>query len=73
MTFNKMLIDKENTLFIFIPLMVVLALIGVVLAGTSDEVFYRTAGYALFVVSVLWTFANLKGYFDSKDHQRHQH
>lgn len=73
MLFNKLLIDNEDTLFVFIPLMIVLALAGVILAGVSEEIFYRTAGYALFAVSVAWTFANLKGYYDAQDHRRHKH
>ena len=31
------------------------------------------AGFSLFVVSVLWIFAGLKGYYDAKERQQHQH
>jgi hypothetical protein len=31
------------------------------------------AGFALLAVSVLWIFLGLKGYYDAKECQQHQH
>ena len=68
---NKLLINNESALWVFIPIMGVLALVGVVLAGTSLESFYQYAGYALFAISVLSIFLNLKSYYDAQDRRSH--
>jgi hypothetical protein len=68
-----MVIDSENGLWIFIPIMTALALVGVVLAAHFEEGVYHYAGFALFAVSVIWIFAGLKSYYDAKERQQHQH
>ena len=68
-----MIIDSENGLWIFIPIMTVLALIGIVLAGHFEDGMLHYAGFSLFVVSVIWIFAGLKSYYDAKERQKPQH
>jgi hypothetical protein len=68
-----MMIDSETGLWIFIPVMTVLALIGLVMAGHFEEGVLHYAGFALLVVAVLWIFAGLKGYYDAKERRQHQH
>lgn len=68
-----MIIDSENGLWIFIPIMTALALIGIVLAGHFEDGMLHYAGFSLFVVSVVWIFAGLKSYYDAKERQQHQH
>lgn len=68
-----MLISDENSLWIFIPIMTILAVAGVVLAGISDDGFYHYSGMALFVVAVLYIFATMKAYYDAKDRRLHGH
>ena len=64
-----MFIDSEDGLWLFVPLMTALALVGVVLAAHFEEGVYHYAGFALFAVSVLWIFGGLKSYYDAKDRQ----
>ena len=66
-----MFINSEDGLWLFVPLMTALALVGVVLAAHFEEGVYHYAGFALFAVSVIWIFGGLKSYYDAKD--RHQH
>jgi len=66
-------IDSENGLWIFVPLMTAFALVGVVLAAHFEDGMFHYAGFALFVVSVVWIFAGLKSYYDAKERQQHQH
>jgi len=68
-----MIVNSENGLWIFIPVMTVLALAGVMLAGHFEDGMLHYTGFSLFVVSVLWIFAGLKGYYDAKERQQHQH
>jgi len=68
-----MVIDSENGLWIFIPIMTALALIGVVLAAHFEDGLFHYAGFALFFVSVVWIFAGLKSYYDAKEQRQHQH
>lgn len=68
-----MLISDENSLWIFIPIMTILTLVGVVLAGAYDDGFFHYSGIALFVVSVLFIFVTLKAYYDAKDQRLHGH
>ncbi|HKF72392.1 MAG TPA: hypothetical protein VKB68_11625 [Stellaceae bacterium] len=66
-------VTSENGLWIFIPVMTALALAGLVLAARVEEGMFHYAGFALLVVSVLLIFAGLKGYYDAKERQQHQH
>jgi hypothetical protein len=66
-------IENENGLWIFIPIMTALALIGLVLAAHYEEGVYHYAGFSLFVVSVLSIFGGLKSYYDAKERRQHQH
>ena len=68
-----MIIDNENGLWIFIPIMTALALIGVVLAAHFEDGMFHYAGFTLLAVSVVWIFAGLKGYYDAKERRQHQH
>ncbi len=68
-----MVIDSENGLWIFVPVMTALAVVGVVLAAHFEEGIFHYAGFALLAVSVLWIFAGLKSYYDAKERQQHQH
>ncbi|HTZ79152.1 MAG TPA: hypothetical protein VMC10_14645 [Stellaceae bacterium] len=68
-----MLITNENSLWIFIPIMTILAVVGVILAGTHDDGFFYYSGIALFVVCVLFIFATLKAYYDARDRRLHSH
>jgi hypothetical protein len=70
---RAMVIENENGLWIFIPIMTALALIGLVLAAHYKEGVYHYAGFSLFVVSVLWILGGLKSYYDAKERQQHQH
>ena len=63
-----MFTDSETGLWVFIPIMIALALIGVVLAGHYPEGVYHYTGFALSIVSVVWIFAGLKQYYDRKDY-----
>ncbi|HUK09961.1 MAG TPA: hypothetical protein VLX09_18970 [Stellaceae bacterium] len=63
-----MWIDSENGLWIFIPIMAALALVGVVLAANYPDGVYHYTGFALSIVSVIWIFAGLKHYYDIKDY-----
>jgi len=63
-----MWVDSEEGLWIFIPIMVALALAGVVLAGHYPWGFLHYAGVALSIVSVIWIFVSLKHYYDLKDY-----
>lgn len=67
------MISSENSLWIFIPVMTALALVGVVLAGHFEGGMLHYAGFSLFVVSVVWIFLGLKSYYDAKDRQQHEH
>jgi len=69
-----MWISNENALWLFIPIMAVLVVVGVVLAASVAQGVYHYVGYALSLVSVIWIFASLKHYYDVKDQgapQRH--
>jgi Zn-dependent membrane protease YugP len=68
-----MLISDENSLWIFIPIMTILTLVGVVLAGVYEDGFFHYSGIALFVVSVLYIFVTLKAYYDARDRRLHSH
>ncbi len=68
-----MVIDSETGLWIFVPVMTVLALAGLVLAARAEEAMFHYAGFALLAVSVLWIFLGLKGYYDAKERRQHQH
>jgi hypothetical protein len=67
------MIDSETGLWIFIPVMSALALVGLILAGHYEDGMFHYAGFSLFVVSVLWIFAGLKSYYDAKERRQHQH
>ena len=68
-----MIVNSENGLWVFIPIMTALALAGVVLAARAEEAMFHYAGFALLAISVLWIFLGLKGYYDAKERQQHQH
>jgi len=63
-----MWVDSESGLWVFLPIMIALALVGVVLAGHYPWGVYHYAGVALSIVSVIWIFAGLKHYYDIKDY-----
>jgi len=67
------MIDSENGLWIFVPVMTALALVGVIMARHFENGMLHYAGFSLFVVSVLWIFAGLKSYYDAKERQQHRH
>jgi hypothetical protein len=67
------MIDSETGLWIFIPVMSALALVGLILAGHYEDGMFHYGGFSLFVVSVLWIFAGLKSYYDAKERRQHQH
>jgi hypothetical protein len=62
-----MMIDSEDGLWLFVPIMTALALAGVVLAAHFEDGVYHYAGFALLAVSVIWIFGGLKSYYDAKD------
>jgi hypothetical protein len=66
-----MIIDSEDGLWLFVPIMTALALAGVVLAAHFEEGVYHYAGFALLAVSVIWIFGGLKSYYDAKDRRQH--
>ena len=66
-------IDSENGLWLFIPVMTALALAGLVLAAHFEEGMFHYAGFALLAVSVLWIFAGVKGYYDAQERGQHPH
>jgi len=66
-------VNSENGLWIFIPIMTALALAGLVLAARVEGGMFHYAGFALIVVSVLWIFGGLKGYYDAKERGQPQH
>ena len=66
-------IDSENGLWIFIPIMAALALAGVVLAARFEDGMLHYAGFSLLAVSVAWIFAGLKSYYDAKERGQHSH
>ena len=68
-----MLITDESSLWIFIPIMTILTVVGVILAGVYEDGFFHYSGIALFVVSVLYIFATMKAYYDAKDRGAHSH
>ena len=68
-----MIVTSENGLWIFVPIMTALALVGLVLAARAEETMFHYAGFGLLVVSVLWIFLGLKGYYDAKERQQPQH
>jgi hypothetical protein len=70
---RPMIVDSENGLWIFIPIMTALALAGLVLAARVEEGMFHYAGFALIVVSVLWIFLGLKGYYDAQERGQPQH
>jgi len=47
--------------------------VGVVLAGHYEDGMLHFAGIALFIVSIVWIFLALKGYFDAKDRGKASH
>ena len=67
------MISNDNSLWIFIPVMTALALVGVVLAGHFEDGMLHYAGFSLFVVSVVWIFLGLKSYYDAKERQQREH
>ncbi|HUN47185.1 MAG TPA: hypothetical protein VMU85_11710 [Stellaceae bacterium] len=68
-----MLITQENSLWIFIPIMTLLTLVGVVLAGVYEDGFFHYSGIALFVVCILYIFLTMKAYYDARDRRLHGH
>jgi uncharacterized membrane protein YfcA len=69
------IVSSESELWVFVPIMTALALVGVVLAGHFEAGIFHYAGYALFVVSILWIFLAIKAYFDARERgdQPHHH
>jgi len=65
--------SNENDLWLFLPIMGALTLVGVVLAGHYEEGMFHYAGIALFVVSLVWIFVAIKGYFDARDRGKAAH
>jgi len=65
--------SNENDLWLFLPIMGALTLVGVVLAGHFEDGMLHYAGVALFIVSIIWIFLALKGYFDAKDRGKAGH
>jgi uncharacterized membrane protein YfcA len=63
-----MWVDSENGLWVFLPIMIALAVVGVVLASQDPASVYHYTGIALSIVSVIWIFAGLKHYYDIKDY-----
>ena len=68
-----MVINSENGLWVFIPVMTALAVIGVVLAAHFEDGMFHYAGFSLLAVAVIWIFVGLKSYYDAKERQQHQH
>ena len=68
-----MLITQENSLWIFIPIMTLLTLVGVVLAGVYEDGFFHYSGIALFAVCILYIFLTMKAYYDARDRRLHGH
>ncbi len=68
-----MVIDSENGLWIFVPVMTALGVAGLVLAARAEDGMFHYAGLALLAVSVLWIFLGLKSYYDAKERRQPQH
>lgn len=63
-----MWVDSEGGLWLFIPAMIALALIGIVMAGHFPFGVYHYTGEALAIIAVIWIFAGLRHYYDLKDY-----
>lgn len=61
---SLLLVDNPPSLFVAIVLFTILALTGLVVAGTHRSVSIQDGGLALFVVSVLLVFLSMKRFFD---------
>ena len=68
-----MFVNSENGLWIFVPAMTALAVVGLILAARAEEGMFHYAGFALLAVSVVWIFLGLKGYYDAKERQQAPH
>jgi phosphotransferase system glucose/maltose/N-acetylglucosamine-specific IIC component len=55
---------------VLILLLAALAVAGLFLAARAAATLPEAAGYALFLVSLALIFANLKHYFDRREHDR---
>lgn len=63
-------IENSDTLWIFVPVMIALALAGILIAGATPPGIDHCFGLALFGVATACIFLTLKGYYDSEDRRR---
>jgi hypothetical protein len=67
---SLLLVDDLPSLFVAIVLFTILALTGLIVAGTHRSASLQDGGLALFVVSVLLVFLSMKRFFDIQEANR---
>ena len=61
------MVEDETSLAVLLALLTALALGGLMLAARSASVAASGAGYGLFLFAIVFSFANLKHYFDGRE------
>jgi hypothetical protein len=63
----SLLVDTAEALVLLVAFLCVLAVAGLIAAARSDSLAVESGGYALFVLSLVFIFWNMKHYYDRNE------